>query len=215
MARQIVPIKPVELMDGEFDDFIGVWHNHMPKSVCKKFIDYFEEKVSTDTSSNNIEDIVNSSLMDGTNQFPEKNLGRRDIGLLLNYSNHELTSTANQYLQSCFLDYIRKYGQLVNTGLISTDIKMQRTPPEGGYHMWHFESAGSNMAQRVLVWAIYLNDMPDEEGETEFLYQRRRIKPKAGTCVIWPAGFTHVHRGLTVYSENKYILTGWYINVNV
>jgi hypothetical protein len=210
MSRQIVPIKPVELMDGEFDDFIGVWHNHMPKSVCKKFIDFFEEQVSTEASSNNL-----NSVMNGVGQFPDKNIGRKDVGLMLNHCSVSLTSTANQYLQSCFLDYIQNYGQIANIGLISTDVKMQRTPPEGGYHVWHYENAGSNMAQRVLVWAIYLNDMPEEEGETEFLYQKRRIKPKAGTCVIWPAGFTHVHRGLTVYSQNKYILTGWYINVNV
>jgi len=215
MSKQITPIKPLELMDGDFQDFIGVWHDHMPKSVCKKFIDFFEEKVSTDESSNNLTHEDRYPVMDGTKQFSDKNLGRKDVGLLLNYCNSELTMTANQYLQSCFMDYISHYGQLATTGMISTDVKMQRTPPCGGYHHWHFENAGSNMAQRVLVWAIYLNDMPDEEGETEFLYQKRRIKPKTGTCVIWPAGFTHVHRGLTVYSQNKYILTGWYINVNV
>jgi len=216
MANQIVPIKPLELMDGEFDDFIGVWHNHMPKSVCKKFIDYFNEKVYSDQSSNNVpKEEDDDYIMDGTKQFKNKNLGRKDVSLLINYADRELTTTANQYLQACFLDYINNYGQLVNTHLISTDIKMQETPPGGGYHQWHSENTGCLMAQRVLVWAIYLNDIPDGEGETEFLYQKRRIKPKAGTCVIWPAGFTHLHRGLTVYSQNKYILTGWYINVNV
>lgn len=66
-------------------------------------------------------------------------------------------------------------------------------------------------AMRELTWMIYLNDMPDGDGETEFLYQRRRIKPTAGTVVIWPAGYTHVHKGNTVFSQDKYILTGWYI----
>lgn len=208
---QVTPIKPLELMKGEFDEFIGVWHNHMPKSVCKKYIDFFEDKI-VNTSSNNItkEDIV----LDGTKQFEKKNLGRKDLSILLNYASTDLTYQANQYLQACLLDYLNHYGQLQTTRIISTDMKMQRTEPGGGYHVWHYENTGVDMAQRVLVWAIYLNDIPENEGETEFLYQKRRIPPKAGTCVIWPAAFTHVHRGLTVYSENKYILTGWYINAN-
>jgi len=57
----------------------------------------------------------------------------------------------------------------------------------------------------------YLNDMPDGDGQTEFLYQKRRLTPTAGTVVMWPAGYTHVHKGNTVFSQDKYILTGWYI----
>jgi hypothetical protein len=214
MRQQITPIKPLELMNGEFNDFIGVWEDHVPKSVCKKFINYFEDKI-IDESSNNLTEEEKMYLMVGNEQFKEKNLGRSDLSILLNYCNIELANTANQYLQACLLDYINYYGQLANTRIISTEIKFQRTQPGGGYHVWHYENAGISMAQRVLTWMIYLNDMPEGEAETEFLYQKRRISPKAGTCVIWPAAFTHVHRGLTVYSENKYILTGWYINATV
>ena len=60
---------------------------------------------------------------------------------------------------------------------------------------------------------VYLNDMPDGEAETEFLFQKRRIKPEVGTIVIWPAGMTHVHRGNTVFTKDKYILTGWYLKL--
>lgn len=214
MNRQITPIKPLELMNGEFDDFVGVWQDHMPKSVCKKFVDFFENKI-IDESSNNLTDEERMHMMVGTNQFKEKNLGRKDLSIMLNYCDTDLTMVANQYLQACLLDYMNCYGQLANTRIISTDVKFQRTQPGGGYHMWHYENDGVAMAQRVLTWIIYLNDMPEGEGETEFLYQKRRISPKAGTCVMWPAAFTHVHRGLTVYSQNKYILTGWYVNVNV
>lgn len=213
--RQITPIKPLELMDGKFEDFIGVWENHMPKSVCKKYINFFEEKIANQSSNNFTDEELKSQLMDGTHQFSQKNLGRKDLSVMLNYCDMELSMTANQYLQSCLLDYIDEYGQLNTSRIISTDVKLQRTQSGGGYHVWHYENANAEMAQRVLTWIIYLNDMPENEGETEFLYQKRRIPPKAGTCVIWPAAFTHVHRGLTVYSQNKYILTGWYINAQV
>jgi hypothetical protein len=61
---------------------------------------------------------------------------------------------------------------------------------------------------RVLVWTVYLNDNFDA-GETEFLYQQYRYKPKRGDVVIFPAAFTHTHRGNPPINGTKYIITGW------
>ena len=58
---------------------------------------------------------------------------------------------------------------------------------------------------------LYLNSVT-EGGETEFLYQKRRIKPQQGRLVIFPAGFTHTHRGNPPLSGDKYILTSWVEN---
>lgn len=63
--------------------------------------------------------------------------------------------------------------------------------------------------QRMVTALAYLNDV-EEGGETEFLYQSLRIKPKKGMGVIWPGGYTHLHRGNPPLKGVKYILTGWY-----
>jgi hypothetical protein len=55
---------------------------------------------------------------------------------------------------------------------------------------------------------LYLNDV-DEGGETEFLYQSIRIKPKKGTLILCPGSFTHTHRGNPPLSGEKYIVTTW------
>jgi hypothetical protein len=82
----------------------------------------------------------------------------------------------------------------------------------GGYHHWHSEiypqNASCESLHRVLLWMVYLNDV-DEGGETEFLYQGRKIAPKRGRMVIAPAGFTHTHRGNVAVSGDKYIATSW------
>ena len=73
-----------------------------------------------------------------------------------------------------------------------------------------FEQNNGNMSNRCLVWAIYLNDI-ENAGETEFLYQQLRIPPKENAAIIWPAAFTHTHRGNVVHGEkSKYIVTGWF-----
>jgi hypothetical protein len=55
---------------------------------------------------------------------------------------------------------------------------------------------------------IYLNTIPIG-GETEFLYQNTRVNPVEGRIVIWPAGFTHTHRGNQPIGKEKYAITGW------
>lgn len=83
---------------------------------------------------------------------------------------------------------------------------------EGGYPYWHSEQYPKldqgEALHRVLLWTLYLNDAFDG-GETEFLYQGRRITPRTGTLLIAPAGFTHTHRGNRPLGGHKYIATSW------
>jgi len=59
-----------------------------------------------------------------------------------------------------------------------------------------------------VLWTIYLNDA-FEEGETEFLYQALKIRPRTGALLIAPTAFTHTHRGNMPRGGNKYIATSW------
>jgi hypothetical protein len=83
---------------------------------------------------------------------------------------------------------------------------------KGNYNYWHseiFPQVGENNAlHRNLLFLIYLNDV-EEGGETDFFYQEKSIKPKAGSMVIAPCGFTHTHRGNVPVSSDKYVLTSW------
>jgi len=219
--KQTQPVKPLSMMvsmkDGHFDDFIGVWKKFVPDYFCEELIDKFDEiENEWDALGFKQQEISEEyAVWDGTAQFSSnKNLGRDDKQILLNYADSKRTYGVNQYLTACFNDYCRTYGQLQNIHMMNPDIKMQKTEEGGGYHQWHYESGAFDMKNRELVWMIYLNDLDDDAGgETEFLYQKRRIKPEKGTLVIFPAGLTHVHKGNTVLSGTKYILTGWFIQV--
>ena len=54
-----------------------------------------------------------------------------------------------------------------------------------------------------------MNDVTDG-GETEFFFQNIKVKPEKGKTLIWPTDFTHMHRGITSHSQDKYIATGWF-----
>jgi hypothetical protein len=87
-------------------------------------------------------------------------------------------------------------------------VKLQKTLPSEGYHIWHSENSTRDTTNRFIFWILYLNDI-DEGGETEFIHLSERVLPKAGRLVIAPAGWTHAHRGNPPLTEAKYVATGW------
>jgi hypothetical protein len=184
----------------KLDDFIGVWDQVLPAVACNDLIRNFEQIIS---ANNNI-------VINGKDKFENGTLGRKDQAIVLDY-HHPQASEIYKFLAECYAEYIEEYSQLKDIGLVSSQIKMQKTPPGGGYHVWHYENENWEVSNRELAWMIYLNDIPEGQGETEFLFQKVRVHPQAGRVVIWPAGMTHPHRGNTVFNTDKYILTGWFI----
>ena len=92
-------------------------------------------------------------------------------------------------------------------------INIQRyTADQGGYPYWHCEhmpsDAQAESLHRTLLWTLYLNE-DFTDGETEFLHQARKIKPKTGALLIAPTAFTHTHRGNKPHGGDKYIATSW------
>jgi hypothetical protein len=104
-------------------------------------------------------------------------------------------------------------GGIVRAVLRPGSINLQRyTADHGGYPYWHCElypkDASCETLHRTLLWTIYLNDA-FSAGETEFLYQQRKIAPRTGSLLIAPSAFTHTHRGNTPVGGDKYIATSW------
>lgn len=87
-------------------------------------------------------------------------------------------------------------------------LKLQKTPIGGGFHDFHHETQQFQSIRRILVVMAYLNNV-DEGGETEFLNHSLRVPAKRGRSLIFPAYFTHPHRGNPPISNEKYIITGW------
>jgi len=112
-------------------------------------------------------------------------------------------------VNECLKHYVREYPILSEFNFISTRTNLQVTePPTGGFHNFHAENTSWRYSSRTLVWMVYLNTVKDK-GETEFYFYDERYTPTEGTVLIWPAGFSHTHRGNPT-GERKYIATGWY-----
>ncbi len=195
-------------MNTEYKEFIGVYRDVYPDGYCQHLISEFER-------------LVNSGA--GANRQRGEGAPRHrkdDMQLSLNFGVHtaapfnerKASDVFFDGLQRCYDLYTEQFSTLRDGKITGTAMKMQRTDPGGGYHVWHGEQGNGEHAYRVLVYMLYLNDLGEQDGgETEFLYQRMRLRPQANTMILWPAAFTHTHRGNTVLGEqSKYIVTGWF-----
>ena len=117
-------------------------------------------------------------------------------------------------LQGVLDDYINEF-PFCNTSRfqIVEPLSMQWYPKGGGFKEWHTErlNALPGTAHRHLVFMTYLNDVPD--GGTEWYHQDLYVPAKKGYTVIWPADWTHFHRGRVSHTSEKQIITGWFAYV--
>lgn len=190
------------------EDFIRAYPDVFPDGYCQHLIDEFERLTVSGAGSNR-------QMSEGAARHM-----KNDMQLPLNFGVHSVASFKERCaigmffegLQRCYEDYANSFSVLKEGRIHGTAMKMQRTDPGGGYHVWHGEQGNGDHAERVLVYSLYLNTLqPEDGGETEFLYQRKRIRPEANTMLLWPAAFTHAHRGNTVLgNQSKYIVTGWF-----
>jgi hypothetical protein len=187
-------------------DFIGVYDGYIPDEACDKAIELFNKyqefnKIfSRFTSEGVTQDFKNDKQLFCTGDVltdQEFNVNKLKL-LMVNFDmalKHYYTETN-----------LKKY---TAEDIITEHVKIQKTIPSQGYHVWHIEHGpGRENEKRILVYSIYLNTV-EEGGETEFLYQSQRVKPVKGRIVIWPAGFPYVHRGNPPLSGEKYIVTSW------
>ena len=184
-------------------NFIGVYDNYITEQECNKAIKLYEEQNKFNNTVNRIGGESASILQKQDQQFFA---APNNIDVWWEYLKPMMVNfdiAWNHYVKNTGAD--NAYGVPFHF----TDLKIQKTLPTEGYHVWHIEHGkGFHNEARSFVFSIYLNDV-EEGGETEFLHFSKRVKPKTGRIVIWPAGFPYVHRGNPPLAGEKYILTSW------
>jgi len=190
------------------DDHIGIFDDCFGAKMCDDYIKYYKELESKGFIKNrqqerpeiDVKQINDSGIDDVVPPF--HNFGDFNIS----YHAKEFNSI---FWSTIYPQYTKKYSILNDYPSHNIySIRLQRTLAGEGYHVWHAEDAGQQTKGRLLAYMLYLND-DFEGGETEFLYLKTRIKPRKNRLILWPAGFTHTHRGNMPLSGEKYVITGW------
>ena len=188
VKEQVASLQNLRTMEKPtYQEFIGVYKDVVNPDLCDWLVNY----------------------MDNSHYMSNRNIPHiQDKQICLEAFSPGEANILMDHVNACLLYYTKEYPYLSGFNYVSSITLLQKTMPTGGYHIFHGENVNWDTNSRTLAWMVYLNDVEDG-GETEFLYQKIKVKPEKGKVVIWPGGFTHLHRGNPPGSP-KYIATGWY-----
>tara|TARA_R100000278_G_C5473362_1_gene165352 strand:+ start:1788 stop:2366 length:579 start_codon:yes stop_codon:yes gene_type:complete len=181
------------------ETFMGGWY--MPAEICDELLDYFDymkKYQAAGVVANEYGLQVNKEEKDST----ELSISPGNLDGIIGVYRAKLQEVLNLYMKK----YERS--QNVDAFNIYQAYNFQKYPIGGGFKGWHCENTGKRGMHRHLVFMTYLNDVTD--GGTEFWYQKIKTKAEKGLTLIWPAAWTHTHRGIVSKTKEKYIITGWY-----
>ncbi len=182
-------------------NFISAWQSEN-LSLMDQIIDLFEDEKKEHRTG-----------VFGLNQTNKEFKNTTDISIRPNQLNQPRYAFLQNYISDMDIFYkdYRKQWEFFGKNipiLQAGTFNIQKYEIGGHVKRWHTERDSISSAHRILAWITYLNDV-ESEGETEFLYYDLKIKPEKGKTVIWPAEWTHAHRGNPTPSI-KYCITGWF-----
>ena len=191
-------------MKDQYVDFIGIYPDAVDEESCKKLIEYFENHPELQ-SDGEVGSGLNKKSKDSCDIVFRYDKIEKDL------EQKQVLHPALSTLEEKILLYKERYHKSLSTMYywgIENTFRIQRYLPGQGYYAWHAESTHPKVMDRKLVWMLYLNTV--ENAGTMFYNQELITDCDAGSMIIWPADWTHIHKGETDQQEAKYILTGWF-----
>jgi len=179
---------------------IHIKDNALTAEQCNAIIDWFEEH-QQDQQAGRV----------GSQSLNKKSKVSTDIPRWFHLGEMP-EQTIDKALKEVGAEYSQQRNHIFRTFsalAIDNSYVLQRYKPGEGFYALHCELGSPANMPRVLAWMVYLNDVPD--GGTHFSEQEFDCEAKQGRLVVWPAYFTHMHRGIVSETTTKYIATGWVV----
>ena len=167
----------------------------LDNKICDNFINYFKKNTEYRSLGSSIKQgFIDTSVKDST-----------DVNFFNSSTNKNIIIFFKE-LSKCLTSYIKKYNikEELRTHICNN---IQYYKPKQGYPALHYER-GKVVPTRQLAYMLYCNTVTNKGG-TEFPYQNITLSAVKGKLAIWPAEFTHPHRGIISNTQEKYIVTGW------
>ena len=151
----------------KIDNFIGIYDNYITKEECNKAIKLYEDQNKFNNTVNRIGFEKASVLQKQDQQYfaGSNNLNIWWESLKPMMFNFDLA--LKHYIENTGAN--NAYGVPFHF----TCLKIQKTLPTEGYHVWHIEHGkGFDNEARAFVFSIYLNDVKDGGKQNFYIFQK-------------------------------------------
>ena len=180
-------------------NFIGVWK--INSSICEDIINFYNKN-----KNSHHQGISGDKIDLNKKKSTDLTIHPKDLKI----PGHECFNEYFDELNKCYQSYKEEW-VILNEIFPEVDVgafNIQKYEIGGHFSKIHTERDSLLNLHRLFAFMTYLND-DFEGGHTFFSHYDLSIKPETGKTLIWPAEWTHAHRGEKVKTNSKFIITGW------
>jgi hypothetical protein len=196
-------------------EFVYQIDNHLPKDICEKMIEKYKNDPNKIKSKVGDNPALPGSLNEGVRK-----------STTLNISDGGEWSEIDKYLENNLKEGLEKYKKYISDlvtcnvvhevfGAVTMDSGYSiQEMKKDDFYTWHVDDfLKTNSDKRIITVMWYLNTLEEDDGgHTEF-WMKNRIRPKQGTILFFPSGWSYIHRGGIVKNDvTKYTCITWLIN---
>jgi hypothetical protein len=181
-------------------NLIYEYQNFVTDQECSEIVEWLNPKLLK--YKNDLDKIKNktrhNTALDVTHLSP------KDIDLKLYKKSHAIIENGHiSYInQNKFINYITRNNYYSKQLSGTLHFRSYHTLD---YYDWHIDASSGERSQLVYSFILYLNDN-FEGGNTFFLNDKIKIKPKIGSLLCFPCDLHHAHKSSKILSGQKHIL---------
>ena len=188
------------MKDIEIRDHIGIYNDVYSDTQIKKWISYFDHCSEVGLTYKRHNDLVRDEGLDVLHSFYHNEVDLRYI----------IEDFHQPFFDGPYTHYTNEYAVLKTIQCHRIlDVKVQKTVPGQGHIMHGTVRVQCMKTDLDFVLSCCISTMLKKEEKLNSFIKRLGSKPVKNQLLIWPAGYTHTHRGNPPISGAKYILTGW------
>jgi predicted 2-oxoglutarate/Fe(II)-dependent dioxygenase YbiX len=196
------PISPTLVTGGAIAVYENIWENHKETiDSIKNITSETDSKIKFVPSQTNADISTKNSLHQSIRTSDSLNLTH---AAKVNNEMRKINNACYELISSALQNYREKFK--IEHKILDAETYGILKYSKGNQYKQHYDG-GTDSSRSVSV-LIYLND-DYEGGEIEFINFNEKIKPKAGTMILFPSNYAYLHAAHPVTSGEKYVVVTW------
>jgi predicted 2-oxoglutarate/Fe(II)-dependent dioxygenase YbiX len=196
------PINPTYIVGGSIAVYENIWHDY-----SKTIDDVLELTSDIDSDIRFVPSQTNADIHAG-NGFVQSIRTSSGLNITKAARSNEVFRQINNRCYELISSAVHNYRGIFKIEAEIKDVEHYGLLKYSAGEEYKFHYDGGTESKRSISVLIYLND-DYVGGEIDFPHLNVKIKPKAGTLMLFPSNYAYGHIAHPVESGTKYVIVTW------